>query len=189
LLIKDHLMNTPVIVLAALSPLIAWRMYSRTRRLVGRQRLSVPRQRIAIGIYSTLILVLGYIAWPQFGAVASLAAGVALGAVLAVFGLRLTQFERTSQGRFYTPNAHIGIALSVLFACRILYRLVDLYILRPSSNGTAGNFFNSPATLIIFGTLAGYFVAYAIGVLRWCEAWKRDAKGGASSQDDCPIDQ
>ena len=50
--------------------------------------------------------------------------GVLLGAALGVLGLRLTRFEATSAGLFYTPSAHLGIALSTLLVCRIAYRFI-----------------------------------------------------------------
>lgn len=43
-------------------------------------------------------------------------------AALGVYGLRLTRFERTPTGLFYTPNAHLGIALSLLLVLRLGYR-------------------------------------------------------------------
>jgi hypothetical protein len=85
---------------------------------------------------------------------------------LAIWGLRLTRFEATPQGFFYTPNAHIGIALSSLFAARILYRLFQMYTLGMTSSGMQ-NFGRSPLTLLIFGMLASYYTAYAVGMLRW----------------------
>ena len=42
-----------------------------------------------------------------------------------------TKFEVTPQGMFYTPNAHIGIALSLLFVGRVIYRMVVLYSMDP----------------------------------------------------------
>ena len=55
-------------------------------------------------------------------------AGLAAGALLGVFGLRRTTFEPTPQGLYYTPNAHLGIALSLLFIARIAYRLVEVLV-------------------------------------------------------------
>lgn len=166
-------MNTSNIVFIALSPLLVWRMYARARRLVGRQRLSAPRHWISTCIYSALLSLLAWLAWPALNVLAALGGGVAFGAALALFGLRVTQFERAPLGLFYTPNAHIGIALSILFAARILYRLVELFALHHAPHGTAADFVKSPATLAIFGTLAGYFIVYAIGLLRWRRQQKR----------------
>src|SRR3954470_765619 len=158
-------MNTPSIVLLVLSPLILWRVYSRVRRLVGRQRLSRIRPWVAICLFPPLVLLLALVARHHAVALAWLGGGLVVGGLLAMYGLRLTQFERTEQGLFYTPNAHLGIALSLLLVGRILYRLIEVYADGVPSGGS--DFLRSPITLAIFGTLAGYYVSYAIGLLRW----------------------
>lgn len=94
--------------------------------------------------------------------------GVALGTGLGVYGLRLTKFEQTPRGLFYTPNAHLGVALSLLFVGRIAYRAAQLYFSSGSLLvGRPTDFARSPLTLLIFGVLAGYYVTYAVGLLRW----------------------
>jgi len=98
---------------------------------------------------------------------ASLAGGAVVGVVLALYGLRLTRFENTDQGLFYTPSAHIGIGLSLLFMGRILYRVFQTYEGAIAQQEAARNFGTSPLTLLMFGTLAGYYAAYAVGLLRW----------------------
>jgi hypothetical protein len=145
--------------------LLAWRTYSRVKRMVGRQRSTARRHWIGIVLYSALSLLLGLQALSNPESLAALLGGLAIGAGLAVAGLRLTKFDATPEGYFYTPNAHIGIALSVLFVCRIAYRVVQVTVLRQP--GAVPEFVRSPLTLIAFGMLAGYFVTYAIGMLRW----------------------
>ena len=163
--------NTPTLVFLAMTPLIAWRLYSRVRRMVGRQKSSAPRHWVTVCLFPLLILLLGGMAAMHEGALltlAAMAAGLACGVGLALYGLKLTRFEATPEGFFYTPNAHIGIALSALFIGRILYRFVSLYLTGfPVGGPPADGFVNSPLTLAIFGMLAGYYVAYAAGVLRW----------------------
>jgi cytochrome b561 len=102
-------------------------------------------------------------------ALAGLAGGVAVGAILGVVGLRLTRFERTAEGWFYTPNAHIGIALSALFTARVAWRLVQLQLhgAAPAAAPGGAQFASSPLTLVVFGMLAGYYTVYAAGLLRW----------------------
>jgi hypothetical protein len=152
-------------VLFALVPLVLWRMYSRVRRLVGRQRLSRVRPWITLAIFPLLILLLAWFAVPRPEPLAWLGGGIAGGALLGVFGLRKTRFEPTKEGLFYTPNAHLGIALSLLFIGRIAYRVIEVAVLG-HPNG-AVDFAQSQITLSIFGLLAGYYIAYAIGLVRW----------------------
>ncbi|HET9470959.1 MAG TPA: hypothetical protein VFO24_07615, partial [Usitatibacter sp.] len=80
----------------------------------------------------------------------------------------LTRFERTAEGFFYTPSAHIGIALSALLAVRIAWRLFEVGAGAAAAGGP--DFARSPLTLAVFGTLAGYYAAYAVGLIRWRRA-------------------
>lgn len=155
------------LVLLALIPLVAWRVYARFRRMVGRQRLSRVRPWITIAVFSILVALVasapiahGQVPW-------LLAAGLAAGVALAAYGLRETRFEPTPQGLFYTPNAHLGIALSLLFVARIAYRFIEVYSLDPAQPRGAAEFARSPLTLAVFGVLAGYYIRYAVGLVRW----------------------
>ena len=157
--------GTATLVLLALIPLILWRVYSRVRRLVGRQRLSRVRPWITLALFPLIIALLAWLAWPHAEPLAWLGGGLIGGAALAVFGLRMTRFEPTKEGLFYTPNLHLGIALSLLFVGRIAYRVVEVAVLG-HPNG-AIDFAKSYVTLSIFGLLAGYYIAYAAGLVRW----------------------
>jgi len=153
--------------LIALLALLSWRAYVRFKRMVGRQRLSKVRLRITLVVFPLLILLFGYGARSDAGRLGWMAAGLVVGAILSVYGLSKTRFEVTPQGLFYTPNAHLGIVLSLLFIARIVYRLVEIYFVDPATPRDAGAFARSPLTLAVFGLLAGYFIAYAIGLMRW----------------------
>ncbi|MGE5128431.1 MAG: hypothetical protein ACM3IK_02295, partial [Sphingomonadaceae bacterium] len=155
------------VTLLALAPLLAWRTYARIRRMVGRQRLSRVRPWITLTVFPLLIALLGLAAAGVPRSLAWMAAGVAAGALLGVFGLRRTTFEATPQGLYYTPNAHLGIALSLLFVARIAYRFVEVLVIAPAMGRAPGDFATSALTLAVFGLLAGYYIAYAIGLVRW----------------------
>ena len=156
--------SASTLTLFALIPLIAWRVYSRFRRLVGRQRLSKVRPWITLAIFPVLLVLLGFAAHAHLERLWWLAGGLGLGALLGMFGLRKTRFERVGSEFFYTPNAHIGVLVSLLFVGRLLYRGYEFYVL-----GTAQpqDFASSPLTLLVFGVLAGYYTMYAAGILRW----------------------
>lgn len=161
-------MQIPVqsLVTVAVLSLIAWRVYARFRKLVGRQRLSRVRPWITIFVFTSLVCMVGFFTAIHPERLAWLAAGVAVGVGLAVYGLKLTQFEPTREGLYYTPNAHLGIALTLLFVGRILFRLAEVYVLGGDVRATP-DFVRSPVTLAVFGLLAGYYVGYAIGLVRW----------------------
>lgn len=149
-----------------LVPLLLWRMYSRFRRMVGRQRLSKIRPWITLTVFPLIVLLLAVAASAHVERLAILAVGLAGGAGLAVYGLRMTRFEPTPQGLFYTPNAHLGIALSLMFLGRIVYRVFEVYT-QGAARGGGADFARSPLTLAVFGLLAGYYIGYAIGLVRW----------------------
>ncbi len=156
---------------AIILPLIAWRMYVRVRRNIGRQPLQPKRTLARIIIFSviTMLIAAGGLVYPPV--LIGLAVGLLLGAPLALLGLRLTKFEFTPEGKFYTPNTVIGVILSVLFIGRIIYRIL---MLSESSayNASSPELFHSPLTLSIFGLTAGYYIAYYAGVLMRARAGK-----------------
>jgi hypothetical protein len=160
-------LSPSTVTLLVLIPLILWRVYARFRRMVGRQRLSRVRPWITLAVFPVLVLLLGLAARSHPERLWWLAAGLVFGCLLGIFGLRKTRFEPTRQGLFYTPNAHLGIALSLLFVARIIYRVVEVYLLTPSLTHGMDDFARSPLTLAVFGLLAGYYIAYAVGLVRW----------------------
>ena len=170
--IDTHLL-TVVLVVA----LVAWRVYSRIRRVIGRQRLSAVRPWITVVVFpliAALVLLTSFV-HPMTGV--ALIAGAAVGTVLGILGRRLTKFEVTPAGLFYTPNAHLGIALSLLLVLRLGYRAVTLQMNGQNFDPQSMQLGSSPLTMAIFGTLAGYYVTYAIGLLRWRAQVSRQPPG------------
>jgi hypothetical protein len=159
--------QTHVLVTILFVALIAWRMHARIRRLIGRQKLSPGRPWINVVLFPVLVgfLALGSHLHPP--AAASLAGGIALGIALGVYGLRLTRFEVTTEGLYYTPSAHIGVALSVLVVARILWRFLIVGFPGSSPGTPPPGTPLTPLTLALVGTLAGYYFTYAVGLLRW----------------------
>jgi hypothetical protein len=167
--------NPSLITWLVLVPLIAWRMVSRFKRLTQRQRLSRIRPWITLTIFPLIVSMLAMTAFlpqhePQPMKLIWLAAGLTAGALLSIYGLKMTQFEAIKgEGLFYTPHAPLGIVLFALFAVRVLWRLGDL-ALRGSNASQGPEFVLSPYTLAPVGLFAGYYIAYAIGLLMW--RWK-----------------
>jgi hypothetical protein len=150
--------------------LIAFAIYRRVRRNIGRQALNPLRLRarmMIFGVIGALILLMSLRDLELFGA---MAAGVAGGVALGWFGLKHTQFEVTPQGRFYTPHTTIGVFVSALFLGRIAYRFIVVssmaHAAAQADLGPLAAYQRSPLTLAIFGVLVGYYVAYYAGVLK-----------------------
>jgi hypothetical protein len=159
--------DSSVIAPVAIGALIVWRLYARMRRMVGRQRLTTVRPWLTVFIFPlVLLLILVGSAFSPVNA-GALVLGAAIGIGLGLYGTRLTKFEATPAGLFYTPNAHLGIALSLLLIVRLGYRFMRLHMTGGTFDPSSMQMGNSPLTLALFGTLAGYYVTYAIGLLRW----------------------
>lgn len=158
-------LTTRQIVPALLIPLLAWRVYSRVRRNIGRQPFHPSRLKVSIGIFSAITVVFAVAGLSHPLVVAAQAGGVLLSLPLAWYGLALTRFETTPQGRFYTPNTALGIAISTLFVGRLAYRLLVLHAMPDLASAQTPLPFQSPLTFFLFGLSAGYFIAYQTGVL------------------------
>ncbi|MFZ6720141.1 hypothetical protein [Undibacterium sp. Ji49W] len=151
----------------AVGAFILWRIVSRIRRMVGRQKYSGIRALITVCIFPLLIALVMFGAMRHEGSVLIMLGGLAVGTGLGIYGHRLTKFENSPAGKFYTPNAHLGIALSVLLLGRIAWRMGALYFTTQSFSAPPGDFYGSHLTLFLFGMLAAYYISYAIGLLRW----------------------
>ncbi len=159
--------HPPLLISLAVAAILVWRVYARVRRTVGRQKLSQFRAWATIVLFSLLLVLFLLGSLAHTGSFVTLAAGAGLGVGLGFYGLRLTKFEDTPLGLFYTPSAHIGIALSLLFIGRIGYRVAQFYLAGVPTAPPSTSFVSSPLTLAFFGLLAGYYVAYEFGLLRW----------------------
>lgn len=150
---------------ALLVPLVAWRVYVRARRNIGRQLLHPTRLAARIAVYSLIVALVTFFAARFLPSLEAELGGLLAGAVLAFAGLKLTRWEMTPDGSFYTPNAFLGLALTLLFVGRIVYRLTMLFAHPPVVGSSSPQLFQSPLTLLIFGVTAGYYIAYTAGVL------------------------
>jgi hypothetical protein len=159
--------ETTTVTLLALMPLLVWRMVVRVKRMVGRQRAGRIRPWIQLVVFPLVIALFCFLAREHLERLWWLAGGVAAGLGLAVYGLKKTVFEPTPTGLFYTPNAHLGIALSVLLVGRVLWRMGEMFLLDGAGGQQPDDFARSPLTLVIFGLLAGYYIGYAAGLIRW----------------------
>jgi hypothetical protein len=90
----------------------------------------------------------------------------------------MTRFEVASDGLYYTPSAHLGVALSTLVVARVVWRFLFRGMGPADAGFGGGNALPAqpphatltPLTLLLIGTLAGYYCTYAVGLLRW--AWR-----------------
>jgi hypothetical protein len=160
--------SLPALMPAVIAALIGWRIYRRVRRLIGRQPVR-PRRLVMTMILFPILLVLASLSGLRdILMFEALAAGVVIGVALSFLGLRLTRFETADSRFYYIPNATIGVGISMLFIGRLIYRFGVLYFSTGRFDpATMQTFGSSPLTLGIFGVVASYYTAYAVGVLVW----------------------
>ena len=140
--------------------LIAWIVYRRVRRNVGRQKVWPRLIRIYLCTGSLLTLWVISLSFQSLNLLLGIAGGLLVGALLGRLGWRLTKFEETPDGHFYTPDTRIGIAISLLFIARIAYRF---WMLRDAAASSGvHHFIRNPLTLFVFGLFAGYYIVYYI---------------------------
>ena len=157
----------PNLILLFLAPIVVWRIYARVKRLMVRQQSILWRHWFAIVLFPATILILagGAIAAPM--ALATLVGSTIAGAALGAWSLRLTRFENTEQGLFYTPNPRLSTAVWMVFVAGMLYRGVLLYTNMVERGGAPPpDFATSPLTMLVCGLLGGYYMVVAPGLLR-----------------------
>jgi hypothetical protein len=156
-----------------LAALVVFVIYRRFRRNFGRQLLSRGRMtyRIAILAVAGCLLLPTALRSGQF--LAAMLAGAALGIGLALWGAQRTRFV-TYDGRLhYVPHTYTGIAVSLLFLGRLVYRFAQTYSDAHSANAAdpsqpfaAASMVRSPLTVAIVFVLIGYYVCYYSLVLQ-----------------------
>jgi hypothetical protein len=100
---------------------------------------------------------------------------LAIGSAVAWYGLRLTVFEQTPDGAYYTPNTYIGLAVFAVFLVRFGYRLLMIVFqtntlaAQFSASGGANPFnqyySRDPYTTAAYFILIGYYVVYYTALL------------------------
>ena len=158
-------MTNAQIIPAILIPLIAWRFYRRIRSNIGVQKFNPRRSAAVLVIIGFISVILALSPNFQIDMFSAEAGGLAVGALLGFVGLKLTRFEFNERGRFYVPNAYLGVGVSLLFIGRIVYRFLALYSHGQNIQSSAPGLGQSPLTYLLFGITAGYYISYHLGLL------------------------
>ena len=149
-----------------MAALVVFAVYRRFRRTFGRQVLNRGRMiaRIVVlavigGTFLPLALRSGQFLTAEI-------AGLALGVGLGLWGAERTRFLMHGDRLHYVPHTYTGIAVSLLFLGRLVFRFVQMYTgaASPQASAYAGHgaasMLRSPLTVGIFFVLVGYYGCY-----------------------------
>jgi hypothetical protein len=158
--------------LLLMAALVVFAVYRRLRRSFGRQLLRPARMTVRI----VLLMVVGCALLPlalrsaQF--LTAELVGALLGIGLGVWGAERTRFLMYGEQLHYVPHTYTGIAVSLLFLGRLVFRFLQQYsgahTLQAAAAAQAAppSMVRSPLTAGIFFVLVGYYVCFYSLVLR-----------------------
>ena len=148
-------------------------IYRRFRRSFGRQPVRPVRMWIRIAVLILLACSLLPSAFKSGQFLLAELAGAVAGIALGFWGARHTRYA-TYEGRLhYVPHTYTGVAVSLLFIGRLVYRGVEWY----AQNGALGGasdapqgiappqMMRSPLTAGLIFVVVGYYVSYYAIVL------------------------
>lgn len=157
------------IALLVLAPVLVWRVYSRVKGMMKRQRSVMQRHYTGALVFTGIVLITASQLMYDLGSLGWLAVGTLGGIGYGVWGLKLTKFESSREGDFFTPNARLGLIIAMLFMAAVMYVAFEIY-----ANQGMGSATPKVTDYIFFmpclGLMAGYFGTYSVGLLRW--RWK-----------------
>jgi hypothetical protein len=156
--------------------LVVFAVYRRLRRTFGRQPLRPRRMTLRMVILAILALSFLPLALRSMQFMSAELVGAALGIALGLWGAERTRFQMYGERLYYLPHTYTGIAVSLLFLGRLVFRFVQIYAGAPALRGSyAANpaqgfapaaMMRSPLTVALFFVLVGYYVCY-YGLVLW----------------------
>jgi hypothetical protein len=153
-----------------LAALVVFAIYRRLRRSFGRQELRPARMTVRIVLLAVVACALLPMAARSAQFLWAELAGAVLGVGLGSWGAARTRFQMYNERLHYVPHTYTGIAVSLLFLGRLVYRLVQAYTVvhapqvanatDPSQAFAPASMVRSPLTVGILFVLVGYYVYY-----------------------------
>jgi hypothetical protein len=92
-------------------------------------------------------------------------AGMAVGGVLGLLGLMVTQWESHPEGLFYTPSRWLALLVMLAIAARLIYGWWHtMHRSAPSDQHWLWSASGTQLSVAVAAGLIGYYLVYAIGV-------------------------
>jgi hypothetical protein len=152
-----------------MAALVVFVIYRRFRRSFGRQELRPARMIVRSVLLIVVACALLPMALRSAQYLGAELAGALLGVGLGSWGATRTRFQMYNERLHYVPHTYAGIAVSLLFVGRLVYRLVQAYTdhaarlanaTDPSQALAPASMLRSPLTVGILFVLVGYYVYY-----------------------------
>lgn len=169
-------MSLTTLALIALVPLLIWRIYSRLKNQMARQRSILSRHYTGLFVFSVMLLIPATELLDRPFQLAALAAGAIAGIVLGNYGLRRTRFEDTPEGYFFTVPQRMGVLVAMLLVARVVYLGIEIYMNQGSSQPNP-RFTDSPMTMVCLGITAAYFATFSAALMRWRKQKRKEIGG------------
>jgi hypothetical protein len=156
--------------------LVVFAVYRRLRRTFGRQPLRPKRMALRMVILAAIGASFLPLALRSVQFMSAELVGAALGVALGLWGAQRTRFQLYGERLHYLPHTYTGIAVSLLFLGRLVFRFIQLYAGAPALRGAyaadpaqgfaPATMMRSPLTVALFFVLVGYYVCY-YGLVLW----------------------
>jgi hypothetical protein len=144
-----------------LAALVVFAVYRRLRRSFGRQLLRPGRMTLRMVLLTVVGCALTPMALRSAQYLWAELAGAALGIGLGAWGAGRTGFLMYRERLHYVPHTYTGIAVSLLFLGRLVFRMLQAYAGPHAAQTFApSSMVSSPLTVGILFVLVGYYVCY-----------------------------
>jgi hypothetical protein len=164
------------IVLIALMPVILIQRYraGTARRLA---RPLVTRVTLGAMVFSAVIFLISAAVtaiWVPRALTLSIA-GLAIGLLLGMIGLRLTRWDATPGSLHYTPNRWLVLLVTLLLSARIVYGLWRSWQVADAGFGGAPVLaaFGIAESMAAGAIVIGYYLAFSAGLQARIRRWQR----------------
>ncbi|MFC7394173.1 CcdC protein domain-containing protein [Scopulibacillus cellulosilyticus] len=161
-------------------------IFKRVRRNIGWQKFESSRMIVRTVIFTIIGAIFLFESLIHPIALISDIVGIAIGLILAYYGITTTTFEKRGEHWYYRNNPWIGGIVTALFFGRLIYRFYMMYSMTHAGGQNAFQQSNSlqnmtqmsnPWTAGLILIMFAYYAAYFVLLLRKKKGLTETAKG------------